>query len=507
MLLRGSQSYVSPYWLFIFLFIVSRFLSIAGFVACAQFIGIADRTQQIFFAILVSTTFLLRGLSFAGGGGLFINNFTHSEIANGLFLIALYLALHKQIISAIALLGVIFFVNAFFGIWAGIVLGVLFLAQVARGDLHWAEASRRAAIGAGVATLFAAPILLSVLSNPELGKPLAFDYVSYLKEYFPGHFLFAPIGIREKIGLLLVTAAGAGALIQLGPRSRLVLIAFAAACAVYALGIVASYTTHAQSIFNLHLLRISTLIQLLSALAACALATKWWFDENPVKRAFAAPSLILLLAAPVDDAPSPARILAALGVLLAILAVTPPLSRFLRRIAPSSITTWQSKLRIAAAVGLVCVIPVAILQHQIKNRRQQAWIDEWRRIGEWARASTPLDATFMVPVVNWNFPKNYSGEQLDASDNAIFESTAHRKIWVDFKRGAAVMWSPSYYGIWRRRVDEESSLSTWQDKDSYAREKGISYIAELCGREEPRENATFATERLCVYPVAAQATR
>src|SRR5450631_1988457 len=90
-LLRGSASYVDPYWTFLFLFVIGRFLSFVGFLACARLLGIESRREQLFFSLLVSTTYLLRGPSFAGDGGLFINFFQHSEIANGLFLLVLYL--------------------------------------------------------------------------------------------------------------------------------------------------------------------------------------------------------------------------------------------------------------------------------------------------------------------------------------------------------------------------------------------------------------------------------
>ena len=95
MLLRGSASYVNPYWSFLLLFVISRLLSIVGFLACARLLGIVSRSQQICFALLVSVTWLLRGDAVGGGGGLFINYFAHSEMANGLVLLALYLAFHS----------------------------------------------------------------------------------------------------------------------------------------------------------------------------------------------------------------------------------------------------------------------------------------------------------------------------------------------------------------------------------------------------------------------------
>ena len=133
MLLRGSASYVNPYWSFLLLFVISRLLSIVGFLACARLLGIVSRSQQICFALLVSVTWLLRGDAVGGGGGLFIDYFAHSEMANGLVLLALYLVFRLRIATAIAMVGVIFFVNAFMGVWTAVVVGVVFVAQIARG--------------------------------------------------------------------------------------------------------------------------------------------------------------------------------------------------------------------------------------------------------------------------------------------------------------------------------------------------------------------------------------
>jgi hypothetical protein len=502
MLLRGSARYVDPYWSFLLLFVLSRLLSFIGFLACARLFGIVTRSQQICFALLVSVTWLLRQDSFGGGGGLFIEYFTHSEIGNGLFLLDLYLAFRHRIAAAIGLVGVIFFVNAFMGVWAIVVLAVVFLAQIAHGDMKDVRILYRCGIGVGIASLFAAPVVTLILSNPDFGKPLAFDYISFLKEYYPFHFLFDSVSLRGKIGLAFVTAIGVGAMANFGKQGRLWLAALLAACAIYVVGIFMPHVTHSPTILNLHLLRSSVLIQLLSALAVCALATSWWFGEERFRARIAAPVVFVLLSVPTDSYLRSPAILA-LGLFLAASAFTPVLKILSSRV-PDGLMRQGSRLRIAAAVWMVSSVPVLVFEHRQVDQREQAWTDEWQTIGVWARENTPVNAVFMNPVVKANIPP-YTDEEVGGASDAIFNYTAHRSVWVGFKKGAAVMWSPSYYYVWHRRVSEVSSLVTHQEKLDYAQKNGLAYEIEICLDTTREKPLLFATKRICVYDVTPAA--
>jgi hypothetical protein len=90
------------------------------------------------------------------------------------------------------------------------------------------------------ASLFAAPVATLLLSNPDFGKPLAFDYISFLKEYYPFHFLFDSVSLR-------------GTFANFGKQGRLWLVALLAGCAIYVVGIFRPYVTHSPTILNLHL--------------------------------------------------------------------------------------------------------------------------------------------------------------------------------------------------------------------------------------------------------------
>jgi hypothetical protein len=124
------------------------------------------------------------------------------------------------------------------------------------------------------------------------------------------------------------------------------------------------------------------------------------------------------------------------------------------------------------------------------NAEEKEWVSEWRQVAEWARENTPVTASFLVPV--------------KGTDNAIFQFISQRKVWVDWKRGAAVMWMPAYYDEWHRRFAEVSALDTHQKRGIYAGQNGLDYIIEACPADR-EANAAFATKRLCVYRAASGA--
>ena len=117
----------------------------------------------------------------------------------------------------------------------------------------------------------------------------------------------------------------------------------------------------------------------------------------------------MLLSVPTDSyLRSP--IILALGLFLAASAFTPVLKTLSRRV-PDGLVRQGSRLRIAAAVWLVCTIPVLMFKHRQVDQLVQAWTDEWQMIGVWARENTPVDAIFMNPVVKANIPP-YTDEEV-----------------------------------------------------------------------------------------------
>ena len=498
-LLRGSASWIDPFWLFLALFIFSRLLSFIGFLACSHILGLYGLARQLLFVILVAVTFLMEGTSLAGGGGLFIEYFGHSEIGNGLFLLVIYAVLRGRVVTALGLVGLTFFVNAFFGVWTAAVALVLVIYAFGRGEIAGRSLLASATIGSLIAILLAAPVIANILQNPEFGKPISFDYVDYLRDYDPIHSLFASNRNRfaSKIGLALISFVGLSAFRLGWPNDRRFTAALLTCIATYVIGIFAPLVTHSPIVLNLHLLRSSTLIHELTALACSALATRWWFDTDHLRRYVLAPCLLFVLSVPPIGGEIKYALIGLLSAFF-VVAITPKLMAYVR----SSFGRWikeRTGLQTIAVLWLAGVVAFDILHSFREARKSNAWIAEWHQIGEWARENTDSRSVFLIPFFNYTEVKRqWTESQIGSTYSIGFEYVSHRRVWVDYKRGAAAMWTPSYYPTWRRRVTEVFALESIDEQLAYAQAHGISYVIDIptsgCQRQP-----VFHTARICVY--------
>jgi hypothetical protein len=498
-LLSGVAKYVDSYWLLLYLNFVSRFIAFAGFLACANLLGIKGRREIIFLTALLCATSLLRGQSLAGDGGLFINYFTHSEIANGLTLIILALLIRGWLVTALATNGLVCFINAFIGVWDAAMIAAIMMMMALKGEISWRNILLKGLIGTILAALLAAPVIRDILINPDFGKPLNFDYVTYLEEFWPYHFLFSDIANFEKVGLASMVALGIVAFAAIGRQSYPFITATLAFVAVYAVGIIVPHVTHNALILNLHLLRVSTMLQLLVVLGSLVLATKWWFSDNPAYKHFFSPLLIVLLCTPIKMT----TIQPALNSTIALVVIA---GSFYPAGIQARIPQWlldkRAKLNYLALVIVAVGFFVSVTKNTISNAHAGTWLAEWTTIGTWTKSHTPPNGTFLIPT--WNFrgsPKQTqpgSDEDEAILSSATFAAAAHRSIWIDFRDGAAVLWFPSYYEQWHQRVTEVNSLTSFAAKAAYAKANGIGYIIDICERASTR-SPIFATKRLCIY--------
>ena len=274
LLLQGADRYVDPAALFLALDALSRLIAFTGFLACATLLGITSRRDRIIFTVLIAFSRILAGSSYAGDGGLFINYFTHAEFANGTSLLALYCAVRARIVAAVALNGLVFFCSDFAAAWNAVPLALLFASQVIGRRISLVRLLGRGAVGIGIFAVLAAPVLLAVIASPDFGRPVGFDYRTYLDQFWPFHFLFNSIPVNQKLGLLALILTGSVALLAIGDSARPFLLAFGGYILVYAIGIVLPMITDNATLLNLHLLQSGSAIHLLTALATCALATR-----------------------------------------------------------------------------------------------------------------------------------------------------------------------------------------------------------------------------------------
>jgi hypothetical protein len=495
LLLRGVDRYVDTYGLFLGLDYLSRFLAFVGFLACADVLGVRRRKERALFSGLLCLTPLLRGFSYAGEGGLFLNYFTHSEIANGLTLISLYFAYRGRLTAAFGFNGAVFFVNAFIAVWNALPLGMIVLYLLFVQQVHWRKAAIDGAIGLLVFFMLSAPVIWNVLSNPDFGSRTDFDIVAYHKQYFPYHFLFAFVPLKKRIAVAIVCLLAFSSFAALGAPARPFLLALFGYMAVYVLGIIAPHITRDATILNmllrLTLLRVSTFFHLLAALGSLALAIQWLMRRDRIHAKVLAPLLVVLLCT------SKYLLVAAPFVILVSLIPGALL------LVPPQLTYGRLPIGYAAAVCIAIAGASSVLMTIEQNRESAKVASEWTALGRWARANTPADAIFLIPTVDISKriePRSKGVSEVDPAifDSAIFEYEAHRRVWIDDKRGGAVMWAPSYYKIWWPRVSDVLALGSHYERMAYARQKAINYVVDFCAPDQGPP-PLFRTERLCVY--------
>lgn len=453
------------YTLFLLLFFGSRLLSFVGLVCCASLLGINTLRERLIFIAVVGATTLLDGNSVAGHGGLFVTFFSHSEIANGTILLAIFFAVKARFDAALIFAGATFFINAFMGIW---VLAPLMFIAIA--ILRNEETSRRSLlsqtiVGAIGFAAFAAPILYNALSNPELRAPVDFDYTAFLREWYGAHYLIDANSAQDIFLLLALIWLGWLSFKTFGDRAPRFRAALLGALAVYLVGVIAPLIWPNPIMFKLHLLRSSAVIQMLAALGAAALATKWLCSPDRKQAGLFGPLLLFCLCASKAVIP-----LAGVVVVLA--------------------SRWQPKgtyaaLKPAILAALMVIVPWQFWQNTTLNRELTAAVADWQAVGSWAKSNTAPESMFMILTTS-----AHSLEQMPEADAqralklstaaAAFEAAAHRRVWVDFFNGGMAVFQPSYYGEWHLRVTAVLSRRTLAEKLEYAQRNGIGYVVDDC---------------------------
>jgi hypothetical protein len=486
LLLSGvAKETVGAEFLFHVLLYLSRLLSFVGFVCCASLLGIRSTKSRIVFCLILCFTPLLKGVSFAGHGAMFANSFGHTEVANGTILLSIYFAARARIELSIIFIGVTFFINAFAAVWVTAPVACICASLYVRRTIALPRLLGGLLVGAAGGFVFVVPVISNILANPDFGRPLSFDYPEFLRSYYGAHFFIDANSVHE-VALLLALAMLAGVALQrLGSGGAELKAALVGAISLYAIGILVPFLTGDPRVLNLHLLRSGVMIHLLAALSAAALAARWLWSEEPREATALGPYLLFCLWI---------KYLFPLAVIL--IAFADVLRARVDR-------QGDNKLRMVlfAALTLV-VLPWHAWRQSEGNAELVAAASEWKTVGGWARSSTSPGSVFLVPFVGGAGPVDAAADKrkdLLVVTSPLFESTSHRRSWVDYKRGAAVMWQPSYRDQWWARFHAILALPTLADAIALARSNRIDYVIDDCQafasfKGEP----AFRTDRLCV---------
>lgn len=467
--------------------IASRFLTMVAFLACADAIGISDFRGRLLFVVLVAFSSLANGYSAAGAGGLFISYFTHSELANAFILLSVWCAARGRFTAAFAFNGATAFLNIFMAAWAAAPLGLIAILLLARGEIDGRTVIRRMAVGLLPFLLLAAPAIQSILSNPEFGRPSDFDFVRFIAEYFPDHFLVAELGARTLIAFAVVTLASlaaAIALAQVERRAAFCLAALLGFLLLWLAGAALPLLTSSSVLLSLHLLRAGVGIHLFGALAMAALTVRWSQSAMESDRRIWVPLMALSMAT--------TRYLLPFAILIV------PLARRLH--LPPHIARLRLDLAVAALL-VFAIWPVQIARQAAFNAKVQGNIADWRVLGLWAKAHSAPDAMFLIPIGNIRLPPPYPAkdrrQERLSSGYEVFQTFAERKIWADVRGGGAIMWTPSYHHVWYPRVIEVMALPNHVARMAYAQAHRIDFVIDGCGDDQP----LVTIGKRCVYAV------
>lgn len=498
---RSLAGFVSPVWpalalvategnvaaLFFCGLALTRWLTFLGLLAIGAAVGIRRGGEQLMLLLLLATAITLYGYSPVGDSGLLISNFTQTELACAVALLALAGIIGGSLPWAGALAGIAFALNAFVGVWLVAPLAVwLGGAFLRAADGRERLAVLRRGVGAALAyAVPAAPVALWILRVTH-GAVVDYDYRAYLHEYFPYHFFLSASPPRSILTLAAVGLAAVLAALGL-PRRGAVLGILASLGAVFGAGAAVGAWLDVRLLFNLHLMRVDGLIVLVANVLVAAAAVRAW------RGASAAVMVGSLLAV---------SLLAGgnwVGVSLAMVLVA-----VLRRWANARAGVgWNALSPGSHAVRLGAVLALSLFAgiYATLSRASAPGVPpgredltgvfarapEWRQVQLWVRAHTPPASLFLIPVAFEDF-----------------RTGAERRIWVDWKDGATAMWAPETYAEWHRRRIEVKALADPAARLAYACAHGIDFVVldlrERDGAPVSPETAAFHNRWFEVQP-------
>jgi len=402
--------------------VVTHLAFFAAALHLAWSVGLRERRALNLFLLLLCFSPWAYGHA-AGDGGILLNYFTHSELANASLLMGLSCALRQRYGAVAIATCLTFFLNAFMAVWMVPPLALLAGYQLVTGQIALRRLAMPAAIWLAVGSPLLALPLHNILQNPELNGTSLFSYRDFLWDFFPLHFFLwslpprtlAIASIQILVLLLSVRVLGAG--------SRAVLILVIGMLSVIALGVLVALLTDSRIVLNLHLIRSFVMIAMLLAIIVAVVASRWLLCSGSTAHR----TLGLGLAAALVGG-KVGLLLALLLFLVELWNIPPAAGKLLQAHKTRACMSWL--LGVCLMAGMV--------GSSVKFwgfKRETATSEIWENIGRWAKAATPTNAVFQVPT----------------EGSLGFSLTSERRLWFDGKYGAAVMWSPSYYTIWEQR--------------------------------------------------------
>ena len=420
-------------------------------------VGLAER--WLVGLLLIVSPLMLEGTP-VGRQTIFDDYFNQDAVAWAFVTLSWLLYSGGRFAAAVATTGPCFAVSSFTAIWTSGALafaGGAEIAAAAPGE----RASRlrgvvlKGAAGAAVALLVAAPALVWTAGALAERPHPPFDYAAFLAAYFPHHFFIAASTPGEIAELGALAVAGAIGLVRLGRPALPLLRLHGGYVVIFLVGAVLPLFTHARVALNLHLLRVDGCLVLMAVLAGAAVGLSDLIRGRTIAiRGCGALALFAIL-------PNPG-----VAPLLPLALLTPLLlQRAARSAGPAAADAirWE---RIAQALVLIAALGGAATAAAGQFDARHRLLAEQQRLAAWLKSSTPVMSKILIR-------RAVTGPGFE-----VIQFLAQRQVWVDWKRGAAVMWRPDVYAVWRQRMDETAALRTAGEAAAYACGHGVRYLIE-----------------------------
>jgi hypothetical protein len=450
----------------------------------------------------------LQGLSLVGGHGMFISYFTQTEVTWGFVLLSVSLLALDRLPLSFAMTGIIFAINAFVGIW---MLVANSLAIVATRK----SIGVKAILGSIAAfVLFAAPVAIWIggaVHDPNAA--VKFSYIYYIRQFYPDHFLIEAISAFNLARFALLFLVGLLAAL-LAPNRRFWLGIQAALMLVFLVGIPLPYVLDNRFVFNLHILRSAGIEQAVAIILAIAAGATSVFVLQGYRNRILGLLILLSLMFMGEG------IVALVGILLALLVILSQTEEYqgpalkpwliligryagpltwvcggvfvlglLRQLKDGglAVSEWLTLALVGVAFGVICL------------RNASAAVKQWSLALVFLCFASAIAAASVIWPQQYTYPLQFYStdgnrswlnfvDEIRISDIhgpflvpiadefEDFQLRARRTVWIGDDEGAAVMWSPSFYGQWMPRYAAVSQLNTPQEFVRYAQGNGIHNV-------------------------------
>ena len=442
------------------LFFVSY--TVALFVYYAALLWMVARMAQVrpvglaIAALLLGITFTDSGYSMLAGENIVGGYFTETQVATALVTLSLALAVDRNLLPAIALLGLVFDVQFELALWAlaGLIGATIVLARDGVPML------RSWVIGGAIALVLAAPAALWLANSIAAVGTFKGDYIDYLNLVEPNQWLVWTVPLKKWILFGSELLLGFAAFAVLGPPARPARGAFVGFMVVFAIGCAVPFVTTNQWVLNLRLMAADGFLQVLASAAAVAVVVR----DVKLAQGFGRVSLSMMVAVSLVLS----RYLLPIGAMAMLTRAA---------LASGEFLGLERRMRdvnpvLLGRCAVVTVLLILAVGGWVRATRPLHWVEAepqrdpgFASLIDWARRNTATDAVFFV-----------NGEIGGPFDK--FQMWSKRAVWLDDRRGASGMWDPRYYAFWKQRIDQLWSMHSPSERLPFSCGTGVDYYAD-----------------------------